>query len=170
VTEIPPSVRTGLTLGVLVLIVVIGFRWGLDRVTEPLPGSDDDTAAGCVPFDVNEGEQVTPEMVEVSVLNASNREGLANAVLADFVEAGFLEGTVGNAPSGSEVGRSQVWAPARQSPDVRLVRSWMKKPVPVVDRDVTASGVVVVVGTDFDDLKQGRNRLTAKVAATVCEP
>lgn len=169
-TPLPAPLRSGLTLGVLAALVVVGLLWGWSAATAPLPGSDDGADGSCDPVTVEAGDRVRTEQVVVSVLNAGSREGLAGEVMDAFVERGFRTGASGNAPSGTEVARVQVWAADRRDPAVALVRSALRKPVPVVDTDVNAPGVVVVVGDRFGELVDGRNRVKARQDGEVCAP
>lgn len=172
--DLPAPVRTALTLGVLGLLLVVMLTWGWSSATAPLPGSsDDDTTGACEPWTVAEGEQLDASQVEVTILNAGSREGLAGAVMDGFVERGFREGSAGNAPRDTEVAKAQIWASDRRDPAVSLVRSVLPKPARVVEAPVETldlPGVVVVVGNDFGDLRRGRSSLTAKQEGAACAP
>ena len=90
-----------------------------------------------------------------------------------FLERGFREGTSGNAPRDTEVAKVQVWAADKRDPAVVLVRSVLPKPAPVREAPVDLvdlPGVVVVVGNDFGDLREGRSSLTAKQEGAACAP
>ena len=108
--------------------------------------------------------------VEVSILNAGTREGLAGAVMAGFVERGFRAGSSGNAPAGTDVAKVQIWAADKRDPAVELVRAALPTPAPVVDTDYDAPGVVVVVGNAFGELRSGATSITAKQEGTACAP
>lgn len=164
-----PSLRSALTLGVLGLLLLVMLLWGWSAATAPLPGSGEDPGA-CRPFTVVEGERLDSSQVEVSILNAGNREGLAGVVMDGFVERGFRQGSSGNAPRGTEVAKVQVWASDRRDPAVELVRSQLPKPAPVVDTEVGAPGVVVVVGNDFGELRSARTSITARQDGSACAP
>ena len=161
--------RSALTLAVLGVLLLAMLLWGWSSATAPLPGSEDDPGA-CEPFTVVEGERLDSSQVEVSILNAGNREGLAGEVMDAFLERGFRQGSSGNAPTGTEVAKVQIWASDRRDPAVELVRSALPKPAPVVDTDVNAPGVVVVVGNDFGELRGGRTSITARQDGSACAP
>ena len=163
------SARSALTVAVLVLLLVLGLVWGWVSVTAPVPQSAAPQEA-CVPTDIAEGEAVRPDQVVVSILNASRREGLAGRTMSLFEDAGFVAGDHGNAPPETEVSRAQVWAADPDAPSVLLVRSWLGKGTRIVAAESSAPGVVVVVGDKFDDLTEGRRRIVAAEAATICSP
>ena len=166
-TEIPAAARSTLTLAVLGLLLVAGVAWGWSAVTQPLPESTV-SSEGCTPTTLSPGDKLYPDQVEVSVLNAGSRGSFAARVLAQLSARGFAEGTSGNAPGDADVERVQVWAPDRDAPEVRLVLSTLGKKVPVVDREVTAPGIVVVVGDRFDKVTKGRKRIKVKNEVEVC--
>lgn len=168
--DLTASLRSALTLGVLGVLLLVMLAWGWSAATAPIPGSGEESSTACEPYTVVEGEELEAGQVEVSILNAGNREGLAGEVMSGFVERGFREGTSGNAPSGTEVARVQVWAADRRDPAVKLVRRTLPRPAPVVDTEVNAPGVVVVVGNDFGELRNGRSSLTAKQDGPACAP
>jgi hypothetical protein len=165
-----PSAKSALTLGVLALLLLVGVSWGFAQVTEPFPGKVDPPI--CVDTSFPSGERIYPQDVTVSVLNASNREGLAGRIMAEFVDdQGFAEGEIGNAPEGTQVQRVEIWTKNPDNPAVLLVRSRLgqaevlEKPVP------GAAGIVVVVGNDFEDLFDGgRPSIITEDDIVVCGP
>ena len=167
--DIGASLRSLLTLGVLSLVLLLMLTWGWSRATAPLPGSEEESAV-CEPWTVVEGERLDAAQVEVTILNAGSREGLAGEVMAGFLERGFREGSSGNAPTGTEVAKVQIWAPDKRDPAVELVRATLPQPAPVVDTDYAAPGVVVVVGNDFGELREGRSSITARQDGEACAP
>lgn len=166
-TEIPAAARSALTLAVLGVLLVAGVAWGWSAATQPLPESSV-TSEGCTPTTLSPGDKLYPDQVEVSVLNAGSRGSFAARVLAQLSARGFAEGTSGNAPGDADVERVQVWAPDRDAPEVRLVLSTLGRKVPVVDREVTAPGIVVVVGDRFDKVAKGSKRIKVKNEVEVC--
>lgn len=168
--DLSASLRSALTLGVLGVVLLVMLTWGWSSATAPLPGSGEEEAGACEPFTVVEGERLDTSQVEVSILNAGSREGLAGEVMSQFVDRGFREGSSGNAPTGTEVAKVQIWAADRRDPAVELVRRALPRPAPVVDTEVNAPGVVVVVGNDFGDLRQGRTSIRARQDGSACAP
>lgn len=166
--RIDPRVRTLLTLGALAALVLIGAAWGWSAATKPFPGRVE--APTCVEATIAKGSKVYPDQVTVSVLNASNREGLAGRTMRLLTDEGFGQGDSANAPADTEVAVAQVWAETPGDPAVRLVASRLGKDVEVVRRDTAAAGVTVVVGDGFEELVQGRKAVKARQDATICSP
>jgi hypothetical protein len=162
------AARSGLTLAGLALLVVLGALWGWSAMTQPLPGET--TVAKCVTRTVTPGERVFPGQVTVSVLNASNTDGLAGRTLAAFSTAGFAEGDTGNAPRDADVARAVIWAPTATTPDVRLVRSRLGPATRVIPRDAPGVGVTVVVGDAFTKLVNGPRSMRATQRSEICSP
>jgi hypothetical protein len=162
--------RAGATLGVLLLLVAVAVRVGLDRVSEPFPQVEEPPL--CTPTDLQAGDRVQPEQVTVSVLNAGGPSGLASRTLSDLVDEGFGRGQLDNAPEDSpRVRRSQIWSPEGSTAAVRLVQSHLQGRTRVVERQGPAAGITVVVGENFETVKDGRGavRVTAE-AETTCVP
>jgi len=164
--DLSPRSRSALTLGALVLLLVGGLAWGWTALTAPLPRISEEV---CVETEVAAGTKIYPDQVLVSVLNAGNRNGLAGRTMQEFIDAGFGEGTRGNAPRGTDVIRAQIWTSTPQHPAVRLVRSRLGD-AKVIKRRTSEPGVLVVVGDKFDHLVPGRKTTVAAGDVTICSP
>lgn len=165
--DMTASARSAATLLVLALIFVAGLAWAWSEVTAPFPGHQSDPA--CTDTLFSAGEQIKPGDVLVSVLNASDRNGLASDTLNRLARAGFGRGQLGNAPSihGSA---AQVWTSEPDGPVARLVASYLGQDVKVVDRSSSAPGVVVVVGDEFPGVVKGSRQEAVEEDTTVCSP
>jgi hypothetical protein len=165
-----PSMKSALTLGVLVVLLLLGVSWGYAQVTEPFPGKVD--APICVDTTHSAGDRIYPQDVTVSVLNASGREGLAGRVMSELVdEGGFAEGQTGNAPKGTQVARVEIWTKDKDSAAVLLVRSRLGQAEVVEMADPGKVGIVVVVGAEFVDLFEGgRPSIVTDDDVVVCGP
>jgi predicted RecA/RadA family phage recombinase len=164
----PRAARTAVTILVLLGLLAAALAWGWSATTSPFPESAE--AAACTVTEIAEGEQVYPDQVLVSVLNAGTRDGLASRTMQLLVDQGFVQGDRDNAPTDSGVETAEVWTDDPDSPAVRLVASWLGKGIEVRDQDTTVSGVVVVVGDGFADLAEGRKKVKAKAATSICVP
>lgn len=161
------AARSGLTLVVLAVLVVLAGLWGWSALTQPFPGKT--TPPKCLSTTVQEGEKVFPGQVTVSVFNASDRNGLAGSTMAEFADAGFGEGSTGNAPSKARVVRAQIWTSTPKNPDVRLVARYLG-PSRVIRRDAPGVGVTVLVGAHYEGLVKGPASVRAKKETEVCSP
>jgi hypothetical protein len=160
--------RSALTLGVLLLLTAVGAVWGWSALTEPLPKSTEPPV--CRDTQVNEGDQVTPELVTVSVFNASDRNGLAGFTMELLVNKGFAEGRSANAPPGTNVDLGEIRVDDTDSPAAALLRTYLGPEVAVVDAPGLGPGVTVIVGEDFERLRRGRPFVVAEHDGTVCMP
>lgn len=161
------GLTTLVTLLVLLAVTAGGALWGWAELTKPLPGSED--AAGCTPVDAAVGEPVYAGQIQVHVLNAGTRTGLADRTLGLFTDVGFLGGTTDNAPDGTDVTTAEIWTSDATLAGVRLVRSRLGKKTPIVERtDLTTAGVTVVVGNEFTKLRKGLASVKATSAESVC--
>ncbi|WP_337191524.1 LytR C-terminal domain-containing protein [Nocardioides flavescens] len=160
--------RTLITLGALAVLLLGGVLWGFAQVTAPFPGKAE--APLCVDTSYAAGETLYPQDVTVSVLNASRREGLAGRTMQQFVDAGFAQGQISNAPEGTDVAAVEIWTDEPQDPAARLVRSRLG-PVPVrADDRSPVVGVTIVVGDGFTELSDGKASIALTAPTTVCSP
>ncbi len=156
--------RSGLTLAVLALLVVVAAVWGWAALTQPFP--KDEPVAICEPTDVAAGGEVRRDQVVVSVFNGSKRSGLAGSTMAELAERGFVEGDVGDAPLPSA--STQIWTSDPTNPAVLLVKQQFKQ-AKIVPGDAIGDGVVVVVGEKFKALRKKQvESVLAEADATYC--
>ncbi|MCL8025517.1 LytR C-terminal domain-containing protein [Nocardioides bruguierae] len=164
--HVPQALKTTLTLLVLAGVLAVGAWWGWSSLTTPF---DEDASADegtCAPLEIARGDRVTPDMVEVVVLNSGNRANLASTVMEQLTSRGFVGVETGN--SETEVNRVQVWAPTRRGPGIQMLMSSMPKGTKVRKRDVDT--LTVVLGDGFTDLATGREAVKATRAGTLCQP
>lgn len=168
----PTRLKHALTLLALVALVLGGTAWGWAALTKPFPPltSPGPTAGPCLETTIPAGNPVRPGMVWVSVLNASDRSGLAGVTLDQLVSDGFGEGDSGNAPSGTDVAKAEIWTGDVSSPAALLVRSYLGGKTPIVAHAELGPRVTVVVGPKFGEVKQGRKLVSADDDATICSP
>ena len=167
--QLTARVRTAITLAVLLLLMLLGVTWGWAQVTKSFPGKVD--AAICVDTRYGAGDELFVQDVTVSVLNASSREGLAGRTMQELTDVGFAEGQTGNAPKSTALtAPAEIWVADVETPAAKLLRKRVG-PVPVVAHpDSGYAGIVLVVGDQFGDLRQGPESLTLDDDAVVCSP
>ena len=159
------ALRSGLTLAVLAVLVLVAAVWGWAALTEPFP--QEQPVAICEDTTVAAGAEVRRDQVVVSVFNGSKRSGLAGATSAQLAERGFVEGDVGDAPQPAAT--TQIWSAEPTNPAVLLVQQQFKK-AKVVTGEAIGVGVVVVVGEKFKNLKKKQvESVLAEADATFCK-
>jgi hypothetical protein len=166
--DVSKHTRTLVTLGVLVALFLGGITWAWSQVTEPFPEPLE--VSKCTAHPVQVGERIRPEQVLVTVLNASERNGLAGDTMDGLVDRGFGEGDRGNAPSSTTKRTGAVVWATPGDPVAKLVASYLGKDVRIVDQPSEYPGIVVVVGDSFTGVIDGRKAVTADAEGTVCTP
>ncbi len=161
------GLRSAATLVGLTLMLVAGAAWGWSQLSKPFPGKAE--APTCVDSTFTDGDKIYPQDVTVSVLNASGREGLAGRTMQLLVDQGFGEGDTDNAPKGTDVALAEIWTADPSNPAAKLVRTRFG-PVEVRERDYDAAGIVVVVGDQFEELRDGRKSVRVSSDVVVCGP
>jgi hypothetical protein len=148
------GLRTAATLVGLTLMLFAGAAWGWAQLSEPFPGKAEPPT--CVESTFSDGDKIYPQDVTVSVLNAGRREGLAALTMQLLVDDGFGKGDTANAPKGTEVAFAEIWSSDPSNPAVKLLRTRFGD-IEVQDHDYNAAGVVLVVGDQFEELRDGRD-------------
>lgn len=167
--DVSATGRSMVTLLILAALFLGGVAWAWGQVTEPFPEAEETPL--CTDTPVEAGERVRPGQVLVSVLNASERNGLASETMDALVEAGFGEGERGNvAVAGAETLSAQIWTTDRSNPAVRLVRSRLGDGAEIVEQTSGRPGITVVVGERFDGVSDGRKGVRAQEDTYVCAP
>ncbi len=163
---------TAITLTVLSAILVVGAYVGLKALFAPLPESTDEaTSPDCTVQQIDAGKTIATKDVMVSVLNASNRDGLATTTLQKLVERGFREGNAGNAPDDAGVKFVQVWTTEEDDQAAVLVARHFGKRVKVVQHDDLGPGIDVVLGPGFRGLAPNApTSIKTEATEEVCVP
>lgn len=158
------AAKSGLTLAMLVLLVLVGAVWGWAALTKPLPKKE--PVAICAETDVAAGAEVRRDQVVISVFNGSKRSGLAGSTMAALTERGFVEGDIGDSPVSADT--TQIWSSDPSNPAVQLVQRQFKQ-AKVVAGDPIGDGIVVVVGAKFTSLKKKQvESVVAEADTTYC--
>jgi hypothetical protein len=161
-----------ITLGVLVMLCVVGLLVGFRALTAELPDEPlVEEAPACEPRTVQKGSVVRPRDVVVSVFNAGTRAGAASRTMEQLVERGFVPGDSDNAPRDTGVLRAQVWVDGPINPAARLVAAQFGPDTPIrVNRKPLGVGVMVLVGNELAELPPGVRRVTAGERSEICSP
>lgn len=167
--------KTGATLGGLMVVLLIGAYLGWSAMTAPIPDRSEPAAQGpCEDTPVDKGAVVRPDMVTVSVFNAGNRSGLANKTASQFEDKGFGRGETGNLEGNAKVARAQVWTSKKRDPAAVLVHRFLgtkrSKLLVKPEGQLRGAGVMVVVGDQMDQLLKGPRQFKAAIGATICTP
>ena len=149
--------------------MLLGVTWGWAQMTKPFPGRVD--AAICVDTSYRAGDELFVQDVTVSVLNGSGREGLAGRTMEELKAVGFAEGQTGNAPKGTALTTvAEIWVDDVDSPGAKLLRARLGKVPVVAHPEVDYAGIIVVVGDQFEKLRQGPQSVVLSDDSVVCSP
>ncbi|MGI8523090.1 MAG: LytR C-terminal domain-containing protein [Nocardioides sp.] len=163
--------RSGVTLVVLAVLLVVGGLWGWSSLSKPFPDHGSTTSTSpCSKVRVAKGDRISASQLLVSVFNGGGRSGLADLTATALTDQGFGVGNVGNAPKGTKVPYAQVWSKKPDDPGVRLVVSRLGQLAHVVPQHLKAPGIVVVVGRLFDQPVPGLPSVKVTRATTICSP
>ena len=165
--------RSAATLGVLVILCLLGILFGIRGLTQDLPTDPlvESTSELCENRTLEDGAKIRASEVTVSVYNAGRQAGLASRVLKQLQTHGFGAGESGNAPQGTKVVRAQVWADSKKNAAAKMVARHFGPTTKVrINKDEIGVGIVVVLGDEFGKLSWGP-RLTKAVGSTqICSP
>jgi hypothetical protein len=167
--QLTARLRTVITLAALGVLMLFGVTWGWAQMTKPFPGKAD--AAICVDTSYRQGDELFVQDVTVSVLNGSGREGLAGRTMQELTTVGFAEGQTGNAPKGTSLTTvAEIWVDDVDNPGAKLLRARLGKVPVVAHPELDYAGITVVVGDQFEQLRQGPQSVILSDKAVVCSP
>ncbi len=152
------KLTTGITLGVLLIVLGGMAAYGIKNALAPLPGGSS-SKKPCSATEKEVKQFLTRGDVQVSVYNAGSRSGLAGQTLDKIEAAGFVPGNAGNAPGTAQVRRAVVWTTQPNDYSAKLVALALGRGtrVEVTETDL-GPGIDVLVGNKF----QGLNKLAPK--------
>jgi hypothetical protein len=163
--------RTGVTLALLAVVLVVGGLWGWSSFSKPFPKHGSTTTSPCLKVQVAKGDRISAGQLLVSVYNGSDRSGLADQTSSALTDQGFGVGKVGNAPKGTKVPFAQVWSTKTGDPGVKLVLSRLGPLAHVVPKHLKgAPGIVVIVGNLFQKPVKGLPSVKVTKPTTICSP
>lgn len=168
------EITTAVTMMALIAMLIVGAVWGWRSLFAPLPEEAvvaEEPAPTCTSEQIQPGQRIRSAQVRVSVLNASNRSGLAGSTLDKLLNRGFIAGEAANAPEGVNVRRVQVRTTERNDPRARLVaRQFGKNLKPQVVEEDLGPGVDVVLGDRFQKLVKAPRGIEVKQRQEICVP
>ncbi|MET1060431.1 MAG: LytR C-terminal domain-containing protein [Nocardioides sp.] len=165
--------RSAVTLGVLVMLCLVGILIGIRALTADLPTDPlvETTSDTCENRIVDKGKKIRAEEITVSVYNAGTKAGAASQVMKELQTRGFADGESGNAPKGTEVIRAQVWADSPRNSAARLVARQLGSDIKVfAGKPALGPGIVVVVGDRLGKIPKAPAETRAAVRTRICSP
>ncbi|MGH3497963.1 MAG: LytR C-terminal domain-containing protein [Nocardioidaceae bacterium] len=166
--------RTPITLGVLVVVLVGGTFFGWKLATQAFPSLfGNKNNAACQNQQITKGGRLRTGQVTVNVYNRGTISGLASDTMATLARRGFVQGAVGNSNSPRISPRHlTILARKPKSPEVRLVAKQFHQPF-TVRKPVRgmAAGISVAVGNQGGQLQDKAPRFVpVRRSTTVCVP
>ncbi|EFQ81965.1 hypothetical protein HMPREF0063_12872 [Aeromicrobium marinum DSM 15272] len=159
-----------LTLLAAVLVMGAGVLLGVRMLTSA--GEAQVAAPTCTDRAVATGEPLTPNLVQVNVLNASGREGQANRVTINLQRRGFLEGAIANSTSAVEVPNVTILTSDPEDPRVQLVAQQFVGEIAYAEPDIPVEdGVTVIIGDGYQDLNpEAPTEIVSTRDLAICVP
>jgi hypothetical protein len=165
--------RSAATLGVLVMLCLVGILIGIRALTSDLPTGPlvESTTEQCENRNIAQGKKIRADEITVSVYNAGRKNGAASRVMKELQTRGFADGESGNAPKGTEVIRAQVWADSPRNSAARLVALQLGTGIKVfAGKPALGPGIVVVVGDQLGKMPKAPAQIRAAVRSNICSP
>ncbi|MFD1824507.1 MULTISPECIES: LytR C-terminal domain-containing protein [Mumia] len=166
------GLRTFLTMSVLTAVLVGGTYMGVRLLFAKPPSLPEVAANTCRNRTLEPGEQLSTNQVRVNVLNAGGRSGMANRTMINLQTAGFLPGTISNAPEDARIANVRVVAREPNRVDARLVGAQFKGKVQYTKgAPGDDASVEVLIGKKFAGMKKKQiESIKAKNRVTICVP
>lgn len=155
--------KTPVTLLLLLVLLFVGYKWGMSKVTAPLPPK---YVKPCVPTPIN-GGRLESTQVSVRVLNGSRLRGKAAEVAQQLRTAGFRVTRVGNAEQSSP--RTKITGFAGDTPETKLVSRAFVNPELAGDQRADHS-VEVIIGNDYQGMNRDIPTFEPVTPPTLCLP
>ncbi|MDQ3629013.1 MAG: LytR C-terminal domain-containing protein [Actinomycetota bacterium] len=170
------SLKTPLTLAVLVAVLVGGSVIGWGLATQEVPSLRDSTASDgptCDEQTFDSGSTLESAAVTVNVINDGTVSGLAGETLRALQDKGFIAGSATDGDVRMPNENALVVALEPRSAPVRLVKRQLRGRVAVrraEDPDI-GTDVDVYVGNRFQGVaRNARTALKVRGQTTVCVP
>ncbi len=170
------SLKTPVTLAVLVAVLVGGSVVGWRLVTEDVPSLRDSTASDgptCEDQTFDSGSRLESTAVTVNVFNDGTVSGLAGETLRALQDKGFIGGGATDSSVRMPNQNALVVAAEPRSAPVRLVKRQLRGRVAIrraEDADI-GTDVNIYVGNRFQGVaRKARTSLKVRGQTTVCVP
>ncbi len=173
------SLKTPLTLAVLVAVLVGGSVVGWRLATEEVPSLRDSTASDgptCDDQTFDSGSRLQSTAVTVNVFNDGTVSGLAGETLRALQDNGFIGGSATDSSVRMPNRNALVVAAEPRSAPVRLVKRQLRGRVAIreaaaeEDADI-GTDVNIYVGNRFQGVaRNARTSLKVRGQTTVCVP
>jgi hypothetical protein len=167
------SLRTPITLVVLLVVLVSAAYYGWQTVISPATEEKDEpsvTAPTC--DDVEEfhkGQLIRAKDIAVNVYNAGIIANLASETLATLSDRGFEPGIADNAPGSVSATNVTIVTDNRKAPQVQLVAGQFRGVIKYAKGNDLDPGIDIVVGDDFQGINPNAERsLRVKRDVTTC--
>lgn len=139
------KIKTPVILLALLVLLIVGVRWGLAQLQKPIPEPPPDP---CIETPIADG-RLQSNQVSVVINNGSELRGKAGEVRQALEAKGFNVVAVGNTPEPAE--RTQIIGNDPEAPEVNLVASH------VVGAERVGNGqpdhmVEIIIGSNYDGL------------------
>lgn len=156
-------VKTPVILLSLLVVLIVGAKWGLDQVRRPIPGPP---VAPCVDTPIADGK-LKADQVSVRVLNGSDLRGKAGEVAQALKAKGFRVVQVSNTPEPAP--KTQVIGFAPDNPEVNLVAEHVVG-AERVGNNAADHMVEVIIGADYNGLNPDGPTSLEVPAPSICLP
>lgn len=170
------NVKSGVTLGVLCVLFVVGVFAGFRLLTAPIPKFDlesETSEATCKDTTLKPGSQLSREHVTVDVYNAGTVSGLASQTQRRLSRYGYQRGLTGNADElGVHASNVTLVTSDPRGPMATLLKGQFRGAVRVEKGKTSEStSIAVVIGDRFIGIdRDARESVPVTEPLTVCVP
>lgn len=127
---------------------------------------------------VDEGDDLTSNLISVNIYNAGEEAGKANRVSINLQRKGFLAGEIDNAPEGVDASNVTVISKDPDHPAAKLLAKQFKGDVESADvpeaisaDELSSEGIALVIGEKYKGVKKKAPRKTESDRhISVCVP
>ncbi len=156
--------RTPITMVVLLMILVGGFWWGWNSLT------DSSAEPNCVEQKL-ENNRLVPKQVVLNIYNGGARAGSAARLGEDLKKRGFNIGKIANEPNGDKIDVVEVRGATTDGPEVKLALGQLNQKAATKADARPDHTVDIVLGIGFTKLNtKGVPSIAVPADSVVCLP